>query len=160
MEDRIPTLPGRVKLTRADGTSEYVTIERADEPTNPGTPLNKATLLSDQVGLKYGLDSTGTVSQALALNVYDETVNLPADKWVNSSNPANYFTNSVTLATMKEAYNPIVSLDISKTSDFNIVDAEKEAFALITFVITRDGVIHFWATEKPETSINVRIKGV
>lgn len=39
--DRVPTYPGRVKLTREDGTVEYVTIERADEPTVIGTPINK-----------------------------------------------------------------------------------------------------------------------
>ena len=40
--DRVPTKPGRVKLTKEDGSIEYVTTERADEPTEPGTPLNKA----------------------------------------------------------------------------------------------------------------------
>ena len=40
--DRVPTLPGRVKLTKEDGTEEYVTWERADEPTETGTPINKA----------------------------------------------------------------------------------------------------------------------
>ena len=39
--DRVSTYPGRVKITKADGTSEYVTWERADQPTVPGTPINK-----------------------------------------------------------------------------------------------------------------------
>ena len=42
VKDRVPTYPGRVKLTKSDGTSEYVTIERADAPTQEGTPINKA----------------------------------------------------------------------------------------------------------------------
>ena len=42
VKDRVSTYPGRVKLTRADGSSEYVTIERADAPTQEGTPINKA----------------------------------------------------------------------------------------------------------------------
>ena len=41
VKDRVPTYPGRVKLIRADGTSEYVTLERADAPTQEGTPINK-----------------------------------------------------------------------------------------------------------------------
>lgn len=42
VKDRVSTYPGRVKLTRTDGSSEYVTLERADSPTQEGTPLNKA----------------------------------------------------------------------------------------------------------------------
>ena len=42
VNDRVSTYPGRMKLTRADGSVEYVTLERADAPTQEGTPLNKA----------------------------------------------------------------------------------------------------------------------
>lgn len=42
VKDRVPTYPGRVKLTKTNGTSEYVTLERADAPTQEGTPINKA----------------------------------------------------------------------------------------------------------------------
>jgi hypothetical protein len=48
MKDRTPTKPNRVKLTRDNGTSEYVKWERADEPVAEGTPINKATLLTDE----------------------------------------------------------------------------------------------------------------
>lgn len=41
VKDRVSTYPGRVLLTRADGSSEYVTLQRADSPTQEGTPLNK-----------------------------------------------------------------------------------------------------------------------
>lgn len=42
--DRESLYPNRYKITRGDGTVEYVTIERADEPTVAGTPLNAETL--------------------------------------------------------------------------------------------------------------------
>lgn len=42
VKDRVPTYPGRVKLTKTNGASEYVTLERADAPTQEGTPINKA----------------------------------------------------------------------------------------------------------------------
>ena len=42
VKDRVPTYPGRIKLTKPDGTSEYYTLERADAPTQEGTPINKA----------------------------------------------------------------------------------------------------------------------
>ena len=38
--DRQSTYPNRYKVTRSDGTTEYITLERADEPTVMGTPLN------------------------------------------------------------------------------------------------------------------------
>ena len=50
MTDRVPTpgKEGRVKLTFDDESVQYAKIEMADEPTQKGTPLNKATLLSDE----------------------------------------------------------------------------------------------------------------
>jgi hypothetical protein len=41
VKDRVSTYPGRVKLTKTNGSSEYVTLERADAPTQEGTPINK-----------------------------------------------------------------------------------------------------------------------
>lgn len=42
--DRQSTYPNRYKITTEAGVSSYVVLERADEPTVPGTPLNAATL--------------------------------------------------------------------------------------------------------------------
>ena len=42
VKDRVSTYPGRMKMTKANGSSEYVTLERADAPTQEGTPINKA----------------------------------------------------------------------------------------------------------------------
>lgn len=41
--DRKPTRPNRYKVTRENGETEYITLERADEPTVEGTPLNAST---------------------------------------------------------------------------------------------------------------------
>lgn len=41
--DRQSAYPNRYKITRAEGSVEYVTLERADEPTVAGTPLNADT---------------------------------------------------------------------------------------------------------------------
>jgi hypothetical protein len=46
--DRQPTKPGRRKLTYADGTEEYVTLEMADAPTELGTPLNREAFMALQ----------------------------------------------------------------------------------------------------------------
>lgn len=57
MNDRVSLYPGRVLITPEDGSPAfYATMTRADEPTQAGDPLNKATLLSDSVAAMYGLD--------------------------------------------------------------------------------------------------------
>ena len=45
MKNRVPTYAGRVRLTPV--SENVYDLERADEPTEVGTPLNKATLFSD-----------------------------------------------------------------------------------------------------------------
>lgn len=40
--DRMPTNPGRVKMTPVSGQANIYTMERWDSPTDPGTPINKA----------------------------------------------------------------------------------------------------------------------
>jgi hypothetical protein len=45
-KDRVPTHAGRVKLIPVEGQPNIFDTERADEPTEPGTPLDKATFES------------------------------------------------------------------------------------------------------------------
>lgn len=47
MQDRISTYPGRWKLTPVPGETNVYDFERADDPIVAGTPLNKATFLTD-----------------------------------------------------------------------------------------------------------------
>ena len=61
MEDRVSRYPGRVLLTPEDGSAPfYATIMRADEPTQPGDPRNKNTLLKDETAAMFGLDPAAT----------------------------------------------------------------------------------------------------
>ena len=67
MKDRVPTYPGRVKLTPVEGQENTYDMTRADQPAQAGTPLNKATLLKDETAEKLGLDPADdpTVDDAL-----------------------------------------------------------------------------------------------
>lgn len=66
MQDRVPTYPGRVTLTPVSGQADTFDMARADEPTQEGTPLNKATLLTDETAAAIGLTSEEpTVNEAL-----------------------------------------------------------------------------------------------
>lgn len=59
--DRVPTYPNRIKITKEDGATEYVTWERADEPTVEGTPINKALFDSIAADIGTGLSSNKTI---------------------------------------------------------------------------------------------------
>ena len=54
MQDRVPMYPGRVSLTPVPGQDGLYDMVRADQPTQEGTPLNKATLLSDESASQAG----------------------------------------------------------------------------------------------------------
>lgn len=71
MKDRVPTYPGRVKLTPVEGQENTYDMTRADQPTQAGTPLNKATLLKDETAEKLGLDPADdpTVDDALSKSI-------------------------------------------------------------------------------------------
>lgn len=80
MKDRVPLYPGRVKLTPVAGQPYVYDLTRADQPTEAGTPLNKATLLTDETAALYGLDETATVNDALAA----------ADERIRKSGPSTF----------------------------------------------------------------------
>lgn len=64
MKDRVSTYPGRVRLTPVSGQENVYDLERADQPTETGTPLNKANLLSDEVAEFLDLPNTATPNDA------------------------------------------------------------------------------------------------
>lgn len=66
MEDRIPANPGRVLVTPENGgAAYYATLTRADNPTQEGTPLNKANLLTDATAALFGLDANAVPNDVL-----------------------------------------------------------------------------------------------
>ena len=66
MQDRIPLYPGRVKMTPVAGQANTFDMVRADDPTQAGTPLNKATLLKDATAALYGLGTGAVPDDVLA----------------------------------------------------------------------------------------------
>ena len=83
--DRKPTRPNRYKLTPEGGGGViYVTLERADEPSVEGTPLNATalnTLLPKPTTAKVGqylrvsaVDANGVITAVEAVNL-NEIVN-------------------------------------------------------------------------------------
>lgn len=54
--DRLPQNPNQYKMTNSSGTSEIVTIERADNPVTVGTPMNRSAMMAVQ-----GMENSTTV---------------------------------------------------------------------------------------------------
>lgn len=73
MQDRASLYPGRVKLKPVSGQENTYDMERADEPTQVGTALNKANLLRDGTASMYGLDSTAVPDDAFVASVMANT---------------------------------------------------------------------------------------
>ena len=67
MQDRIPTYPGRVKLTPVSGQENTYDLVRADEPSQVGTPLSTATLFKETEAVFFGNTANRTVNDALYL---------------------------------------------------------------------------------------------
>ena len=67
MQDRVSLYPGRVKLEPVAGQANLYDLTRADQPTQEGTPLNKASLLKDATAALFGLTTDAVPDDALAL---------------------------------------------------------------------------------------------
>jgi hypothetical protein len=63
MKDRIPKYPGRVKLTPVSGETDTYDLTRADAPEQDGTPLNAATLLTNETAALYNLEGENAVPE-------------------------------------------------------------------------------------------------
>ena len=79
-EDRVSTRPNRYKITPDSGDAFYGTLERADEPSTLGTPLNAATFntaLSEKApaGCGYG-------DRLSYLNITDGTFEAALDEYL------------------------------------------------------------------------------
>ena len=93
MKDRVPLYPGRVTLTPVSGQANTFDLVRADQPTQEGTPLNKASLLKDTTAALFGktnaavpddilnLLSKSVIAQGTKItDVLGNLISIPADQ--------------------------------------------------------------------------------
>lgn len=158
MRDRAVQYPNRIKLVPVAGQENTYDVQAVPGTiTDEGTPLNKANLLSDTVGARYGLDSDGTINEVLNRNVNEWTVAVPTSGWSASVNTDGWYTNQITVSGMKAVYNPIATLVITSAA---LVDDEQAAWGNIKEIETFDGYIICRATDKLDISINLKLSGV
>lgn len=74
MQDRVSLYPGRVKLEPVAGQANLYDLTRADQPTQEGTPLNKANLLKDTTAALLGLPNTAVPDDAFVALVLGQGV--------------------------------------------------------------------------------------
>lgn len=67
MQDRSSLHPGRVKLIPVSGQEHVYDMVRADEPEQEGTPLSKATFLTDETAALFGLGSDAVPDEVFQL---------------------------------------------------------------------------------------------
>lgn len=66
MQDRVPLYPGRVTLTPVSGQANTYDLVRADQATQQGSPLIKATFLKDATAALFGLGTGAVPDDVLA----------------------------------------------------------------------------------------------
>lgn len=74
MQDRVSLYPGRVKLEPVAGETNTYDLTRADQPTQEGTPLNKASLLKDSTAALLGLGTDAVPDDAFVALVLGQGV--------------------------------------------------------------------------------------
>lgn len=99
MQDRVPLYPGRVTLTPVSGQANTFDLTRADQPTQEGTPLNKASLLKDATAALFGKTNAAVPDDILSLlskstlaqtaGKYTRHVGTNADRLVGSTMTLN-----------------------------------------------------------------------
>ena len=111
MKDRIPLYPGRVKLNPVSGQANTFDLTRADQPTQEGTPLNKASLLKDATAALFGKTNAAVPDDILSL------------------------LSKSTLAQIQEKYTKttIGTLAVGKTITLNVSGTAKE------FIVVHQG---------------------
>ena len=111
MQDRVPLYPGRVTLTPVFGQANTFDLVRADQPTQEGTPLNKANLLKDATAALYGKTNAAVPDDILSL-LSKSTLTKVAEKYTKTT---------------------IATLDVGKTITLNVSGTPKE------FIVVHQG---------------------
>lgn len=174
MVDRKPTYKNRVRVTKEDGTQEYVTWEHADNPITEGTPLNKQNLMSDEAAAALGLSADATPSKAFEAigtslrNLAAEVgklkfviLKLEADGWSGSAP----YTQTMSIPGMTEDWIPGVPSYIPITNSDGSVNVSATANALenvayIKILVSGNGTLTaICPDDKPTCGIWLRVPG-
>lgn len=116
MQDRVPTYPGRVRMTPVAGQANVYDMTMADEPVEVGTPLNKATMLKDATASLFGLTDAvpDDVLSWLGNYINDDAVKIATGSYVGTGTYDSSSPNSLTFDFSPEM---VFMLGITNTSN-------------------------------------------
>lgn len=100
MKDRVSLYPGRVKLTPVSGQENTYDMVRADEPTQEGTPLSKATFLKDETAALFGLNASAVPDDVFKILPRYRTVMVRL--WQNASPGSGFAQQTVSIPKIDE----------------------------------------------------------
>lgn len=133
-KDRIPRKPGEVELTPVAGATNRYKLTRADDPSEEGTPLNKATfnsiIHSRLTGRYYDLD----VSQE-TLSIQASKIDpIPSTGWTENSK-TDFVSGSYKLTSSSPDSSNLATraFDNSTSTYFASEGVNKEIFIAIDF---------------------------
>lgn len=141
MTDRQPGAPGQYKMVM-NGVEYTVTLTRDDQPIVEGTPLNKASLLPDELAAKICPGVTNpTPADALdGLRKKKFSATLFADSWTESS---GLFTQPIINSEIKGDDNESVRCWPVYSGTKNADEAIQEASAAVSYAKTGSGSVIF-----------------
>ena len=165
MKDRVPGSPGRVLITPENGGAAFhATLTRADNPSQEGTPLNKASLLTDATAGKFGLGAEATPNDTFnaihdALEGVEQTITVSVPlSWTADSKNGGYY-KTVTVSGILASDTPVA--DVVLTADVSANDAYLDAWADVTRIVTANGSVTLYANKKaPTSAFNMQLKVV
>lgn len=124
--------------------------------STPGTPYNKASVLTDTTAAKFGLGASATPNDAFSALGFYATGTFTAAGW---SGTAPY-SQTISVSGMKSAYHPGWDINTNSTSAATLRNLA-EAAACITYIKTANGsVTAYCADTKPTVDLPVFFRGV
>lgn len=152
--DRVATHPGRVQLTPVQGQTNIYDMERADEPTVAGTPVNAANLNAMQKNM--GLDANMTVYVAVS----------GSDATGNGSSTSPYQTITKALSTIPKnlnGYTATVNISAGTYNESVVVNGYCGGYVLFTgvsgAVVSIKSLTLLYATSLVITNLRLNIVG-
>lgn len=118
--DRVPTYAGRIKLTPVSGQADVFIMERADEPTVEGTPLDKATLDSIIQSRLTGRFYLSTVAKEIRTQQTLTTNPIPKSNWTLDSSKLKGTSGAYTVEvnSLYGTYTPEKALDGNMDTEY------------------------------------------
>lgn len=167
MKDRIVEYPNRYAIIPREG-GLYDLEPRPGAVIEEGTPLNKATLLSDSTAAELGIkinnipDPNATVDQALnAINGSKASeITYTATIFANwNTHSGGGYAITVPVPGITSSDNPIVDVVLGQT----VSESQKilEAWSCVSRIVTvTNGITAYAYEDKPEVNIPIQLKVV